>query len=231
MTTVEFLALLLDDEIERRQQTRLKRNLVDSGLDERKTLAQFDFTAVPQLNRSLVLELANCGFTERAENILMCGPTGTGKSHLANALGFEALRRGHSVLMRSAHRLLADLNSTRGNGTFARRFAKVCTVDLLVVDDFGLRPLSEQAAEDLYEIVRERYERKATIITSNRAFQEWSAAFGDGLLSSAALDRLTHHCHTLVIRGESFRQRNRRKEGEDLNALHQTDANAEDVPT
>lgn len=212
LTPTEFLALLLDDELERRQQQRLKRNLGESGLDERKTLAQFDFAAVPQLNRSLVLELANCGFIGRAENILMCGPTGTGKSHLANALSFEALRRGYTVHLRPTHRLLGDLHAARADGTFIRRFARVVSVNLLVLDDFGLRPLSAQAAEDLYEIIRERYERKATILTSNRAFEEWPEAFGDGLLSSAALDRLTHHCHTLVIRGQSFRQRGRRKE-------------------
>jgi len=213
LTPTEFLALLLDDELERRQGKRLKRSLAESGVDQAKTLAHFDFLAVPQLNRSLVLELANCGFVGRPENVLVCGPTGTGKSHLVNALGFETLRRGHSVLLRPAHRLLAELNAARADGTFARRFAKVCAVDLLILDDFGLRPLSSQAAEDLYEIIRERYERKATAITSNRAFQEWPEAFGDGLLSSAALDRLTHHCHTLVIRGQSFRQLSRRKEG------------------
>ena len=212
LTPLEFLALLLDDEIERREQERLKRRLGESGLDERKTLAQFDFAAVPQLNRSAVLELANSGYLGRGENILMCGPTGTGKSHLANALGFEALRRGHSVQLRLTHRLLTDLNAARANGSLSRRFAKVSEVDLLILDDFGLRPLSVQGAEDLYEIIRERYERKATIITSNRAFGEWGETFGDGLLASAALDRLTHHCHTLVIRGQSYRQRGRRKE-------------------
>jgi DNA replication protein DnaC len=213
LTPTEFLALLLDDELERRQGQRLKRSLSESGVDQGKTLAQFDFLAVPQLNRSLVLELANCGFVTRAENVLVCGPTGTGKSHLVNALGFEALRRGQSVLLRSAHRLLAELNAARADGTFARRFAKVCSVDLLILDDFGLRPLSSQGAEDLYEIVRERYERKAIAVTSNRAFQEWPEVFGDGLLSSAALDRLTHHSYTLVIHGQSFRQLSRRKEG------------------
>jgi DNA replication protein DnaC len=213
LTPTEFLALLLDDELERRQGQRLKRSLVESGIDQAKTLAGFDFLAVPQLNRSLVMELGSCGFVGRAENVLVCGPTGTGKSHLVNALGFEGLRRGHSVLLRTAHRLLADLNAARADGTFARRLAKVCQVDLLILDDFGLRPLSSQAAEDLYEIVRERYERRSTAITSNRAFQEWPEVFGDGLLSSAALDRLTHHCHMLVIRGQSYRQRSRRKEG------------------
>ena len=214
LTPTEFLALLLDDELERRQSTRLQRCLAASGIDPAKTLAQFDFSAAPQVNRSLVLDLATCGFLARAENLLLCGPTGTGKSHLANALGFEALRRGHSVLLRSVHRLLAELHAARADGTFPRRFAKVCAIDLLILDDFGLRPLTAQAAEDLYELIRERYERKALAITSNRAFQEWPDAFGDGLLSSAALDRLTHHCHTLVIRGQSYRQRGRRKESD-----------------
>ena len=212
LTPTEFLAILLDDELERRGNGRLQRHLAASGIDERKTLAQFDFLAVPQLNRSLVLELANCGFLARVENILVCGPTGTGKSHLVNAFGFEALRRGHSVLVRPVHRLLAELHAFRADGTYTRRFAKLCSVDLLVLDDFGLRPLTAQAAEDLYELIRERYERKAIAITSNRAFQEWPEVFGDGLLASAALDRLTHHSHSLVIRGHSFRQLGRRKE-------------------
>lgn len=213
LTPAEFLALLLDDELERRDGNRLKRSLAQSGIDQTKTLAQFDFLAVPQLNRSLVLDLGSCGFVGRAENILICGPTGTGKSHLINAIGFEGLKRGHSVLQKSVHRLLSELNAARADGTFARRLAKVCSIDLLILDDFGLRPLSSQAAEDMYEIIRERYERKATAITSNRAFQEWPEAFGDGLLSSAALDRLTHHCHTIVIRGQSYRQLGRRNEG------------------
>jgi len=213
LSPIEFLAMLLDDELERRQNQRLKRGLAESGINAAKTLAQFDFAAVPQLNRSLVQDLATCGFIAKAENILICGPTGTGKSHLANAVAFEGLRHGHSVRIRPTHHLLAELHAARADGTYAKHFSKLCSVDLLVVDDFGLRPLGVQAAEDLYEIIRERYERKAMVITSNRAFQEWPEVFGDGLLSSAAMDRLTHHCHTLTIRGQSYRQRSRRKEG------------------
>ncbi|MBM3668245.1 MAG: transposase [Actinobacteria bacterium] len=208
----EFLALLLDDELERRSQARFARAMQESGIEPNKTLAQFDFSAAPQLNRTLILELATCGFVARAENSLLCGPTGTGKSHISHALAFEALKRGYSVWVRPAHRLFADLNAARADGSYRRRFARLCALDLLVIDDLGLRPLSAQASEDLYEIIRERYERKALIVTSNRAFHEWPDMFSDSLLASAALDRLTHHSRTIVIEGQSFRQRGRRKE-------------------
>ena len=135
-----------------------------------------------------------------------------GKSHLANALACEALKRDYRVLSRATHRLLADLHAARANGTHTRLLARILNTDLLVLDDFGLQPLTAQGAQDLYEIISERYERRAIIITSNRAFEEWAELFGNDLLASAALDRLTHHAQTLIIRGDSYRQRNRRKE-------------------
>lgn len=212
LSPTEFLALLLDDELERRNQGQLRLRLFQAGCQEGKTLAHFDFGAVPTLNRSQVLELATGSFVGRHENILICGPTGVGKSHVASALSYEAIKRGYRVIMRPVYQMLNDLQAARADGSYRRRLWKLTNVDLLVLDDFGLRPLSAQAIDDLYEIISERYERRSIIITSNRAMEEWPEVFGDGLLASAALDRLTHHAQTLVIRGRSYRQLARRKE-------------------
>lgn len=212
LSPVEFLALLLDDELERRSQQRLILRLAYSGCDSAKTLAQFDFSAAPGVNRTLIQDLATCAFIPRHENILLCGPTGVGKSHLANALAIEALKREFRVISRPTHRLLTELHAARANGAHARLFTRLLNCELLVLDDFGLQALPAQAVQDLYEIITERYEHGSLIITSNRAFEEWAEVFNNDLLASAALDRLTHHAHPLIIRGDSYRQRNRRKE-------------------
>jgi DNA replication protein DnaC len=212
LSPVEFLALLLDDELERRSQQHLVHSLALSGCNNLKTLAQFDFLAAPGVNRTLIQDLATCTFISRHENILLCGPTGVGKSHLANAIAIEALKRDYRVLSKPTHRLLNDLHAARASGAHSRLFARILRCDLLVLDDFGLQALSVQAVQDLYEIITERYERGSIIMTSNCAFEEWAEVFNNDLLASAALDRLTHHTHTLTIRGDSFRQRNRKKE-------------------
>ena len=137
---------------------------------------------------------------------------GRAKSHLANALAIEALKRNYRVLCKPTHRLLNDLHAARATGAYARLMARVLHCDLLVLDDFGLQALAPQALQDLYEIITECYEHGSLIVTSNRAFEEWAEVFHNDLLASPALDRLTHHTHTLTFRGDSFRQRSRKKE-------------------
>ena len=212
LTPVEFLALLIDDEIERRRCKRRELMEKQAGFEHMKMLSQFDFMAIPTLDKSLVLEMATCRFVLEKENWLLCGPTGVGKSHLATAIGHEAIKRGLKVLSFPTHKLMQDLYAARADGTFARRINKIASRDLLILDDFGLRPITREGAEDLYEIIHRRYERGSIILTSNRSPSEWGELFGDDLLASAALDRLTHHARVTVITGESYRQRHRRRE-------------------
>lgn len=216
LSPIEFLAVLLDDELERRDQTHLKRRLTEASVDPTRTLASFDFSAVPELDRGRVMDLATATFVGRGENVILAGPSGVGKSHLMNAFVVEALKRGFTGLQRSAHRVLTELHAARGDGTYRRRFQRLVNVDVLALDDFGLRPVTSEMAEDLYDLIRERYERKPLLLTSNRALTEWPDAFANALLASAALDRLTHHCHVLVIRADSYRQRQRHKEDQSI---------------
>ena len=211
-TYVEFLERLLQDEVERRNQKQLTLRLRRAAFQPEKTLERFDFSFNPQLNRQQVMDLATCQFVERKEPVLVCGPTGVGKSHLAQALGHAACRRGYDVVYVAAARMLQHLAGGLADGTYERRLAGYVRPDLLIVDDFGLKPLRPPASEVFYDVVNERYERGATVVTSNRALEEWPQLFGDPLLASAGLDRLFHNAHAVVITGPSFRARGRRPE-------------------
>jgi len=213
LTPVDFLALLLDDEIDRRQQRKCERLERMAGFDNVKLLSHFDFAAVPGLDRSLVLDMATCQFVQKKQNWLLCGPTGVGKSHLATAIGYEAIKRNLTVLCVGHAGLLSDLLAARADGSHARVMHKLLRCDLLIIDDFGLRPLTEEGADDLYEIIHSRYERGSMIMTSNRSPAEWPDLFGNALLASAALDRLTHHARITIVTGDSYRQKARRVSG------------------
>ena len=201
----EFLFRLLADEVERREAKQLSMRLRRAAFEHAKTIEDFDFAFNGTVPKAKVLELATCAFVERHDNVLIIGPTGVGKSHLAQALGHRACRAGHNVLYIGAHELLLQLRASRADASFEKRLLRFTTPEVLIIDDLGLRGLNPDESGDLYEVVRRRYEQGSTIITSNRAIEEWTPLFGNPLLASAAMDRLLHHAHILVIEGDSYR--------------------------
>lgn len=209
LSYLEFLARLLEDEVARRAQKQLGLRLRRAAFRSDKTLESFDFSFNPTLNRQQLFDLATGLYIQRHENVLICGPTGVGKSHLAQALGHEACRRGYDVLFVSAPKLLQHLHGGQADGTYERRLQAYLRPDLLIVDDFGLKPLRAPGDEDWFDLIAERYERGSLIVTSNRALSEWPDLFGNPLLASAGLDRLFHHAHAITITGDSFRARAR----------------------
>lgn len=211
-TYVEFLARLLEDEVERRAQKQLSLRIRRAAINTTKTLEGFDFAFNPSVNRQQVLDLATCSYIRQKRNVLICGPTGVGKTHLAQALTHEACRRGYSALFTNTYKMLQRINGGRADGTLERRVQAYLRPDLLVLDDFGLKPLIPPGPEDLYDIINERYERGSILLTSNRAPEEWPDLFGEPLLAAAGLDRLTHRAQAVVITGTSFRAQGAEKE-------------------
>ena len=211
----ELVSRLLEDEIERRQQQQLASRLKKGQINATKTLENFDWAFNPTINRSQILRLASCEFILAKKNLLVYGPTGTGKSHLAQALANEAARQGFSVLAVGTARMLAHLAGGRADGSVERRLATYLRPDLLILDEFGLKKVLSPGPEDMYDLICARYETGSILLTSNRAPSEWPELFGDPLLASAGLDRLAHHAESLQISGGSYRRGKRGREGAD----------------
>lgn len=206
---VEFLQRLLQDEVERRGQKQLQLRLRRAGINTGKSLESFDFNFNPGINRQQVLALAAGDYIREKRNVILCGPTGVGKTHLAEALSQEACRQGFGVLFVNAYKMLQHLHGGRADDSWERRFKTYLRADLLILDDFGLKPLQAPAPSDLYDVINERYERGSILLTSNRPPAEWPGLFGDPLLASAGIDRLCHRAEIVIIRGQSFRAQNR----------------------
>src|SRR3989454_908893 len=208
LAPIDFLSTLVSDELLRRQDRLLDRRVKQAAFrDVGKTLDAFDFDFNKKMNRRLVFELATGRFVAQHDDGLFLGPPGTGKSHLAQAIGFAVIQHGYRVLYREAHALvdeLAEAPPARARKPF---LAQLTTVPLLIIDDLGMKRLPHTAAEDLLEIVMRRYERASTLITSNRPVEDWGKLLGDTAAVTALLDRLLHHAHVLTCGPRSWRTR------------------------
>jgi DNA replication protein DnaC len=205
MPYTDFLALIIQDEIARRTQKKLSLAIRRASFRNHKTIEDFDFTFNPAINRALIMDLATCRFIDEKVSVFILGPCGTGKSHLAQALGHCAIRQGHDVLFTSQSKILSKLHAARATNSYDRQINQLIKVGLLIIDDFGLKPLRPPQDEDLHDIISERYERKSTIVTSNLDLSEWGDAFPNRLLGAATIDRLRHGAYKVLLEGKSYR--------------------------
>lgn len=205
----ELLRQALLAEHESRFKSAIERRIREAGFGELKTLDEFDWAAAPGLSKPKMLELASCDYIKKAEDVVLVGPIGTGKSHLAVALGLCAARKRHRVLMRRAADLVRELVEARDERRLGRLHKQYRNVDLLIVDELGFVPFSQHEGELLFNLLSDRYEQAATLVTSNLTFGEWVQVFGNEKLTLALLDRLTHHAHIVTTKGTSYRLRSR----------------------
>ena len=206
LSYIDYLLLLFQDEIDARKQKKKELLIKKAKLGRFKHLIEFDFTVLPGLNRQKILSLASGSFIEQSENIIFIGPTGTGKTFLAKGLAYEACCKNYKVMFTRTAKMLEDIYAGKADGSYSRRIESFIKPHLLVLDDWGLSEFSNQFLNILNEIISERYENGAVIITSNRPIDSWDELFNEPVISSALLDRLFHNSHLIKMEGRSYRR-------------------------
>ena len=210
---LEFLEVLLEDEIGRREAKALSERIRRAHFEAELTLEEFDFSYNPGLPAPLIRDLAALRFLERGESVLLYGPVGVGKTHVASALGHAACRRGHSVLFAKTSRVLAELAGGRADGSWESRLRRLARFDLLILDDFALRAFTTSQGDDFYELVSERSQHGSFILTANRTPKDWYELFPNAVVAESVLDRLINSSFHVHMEGKSYRPRRRPGQG------------------
>ena len=213
LTYLDFLDRVLAAEVESKQRKRVAMGIQIAHFPAAKTLEDFEFKFQPSIDAKLVRELATGRFVANAENVLLFGPPGVGKTHLAIGLGRACVEAGHSVLFTSATALLAALTKAESEGNLTEKLAYYAKPKLLVIDELGYLPFERRSANLFFQLVARRYERVSTLITTNQTVGQWGTVFGDDVIAAAILDRLLHHSHTMMITGDSYRLRQKKRSG------------------
>jgi len=205
---LEFLELLVEDELVRRQTNGYHNRLRESKLHSQKVLDTYDFSFQPELDKRMIYELASCRFIDQKNNIIFMGKPGVGKIHLAQAIGLEAIKKGKKVLFTHTNDMMEKLYSSRADGSYQYTIQKYLKPDLLILDVLGFKKMPQYGMDDFFEIIRHRYETGSLIVTTNRNFEDWGALFGDKVMASAIIDRIVHHAVIVKVTGSSYRVKN-----------------------